>query len=715
MNTSEFIRKENGKIVIPVPPGIRYMSEWTDFNLDFFGIQPFIVDKQIPGCGFTEYCLTNDDDIILTSPRRLLLENKKDQHDGEIYYFKNNCDESKIDLVEDTGVDKDISKLPIRTKLSSIPVTSQELELLIEESNVVDEEESNENTLTEMELRLLSYINERKMLRKPFKIIVTYDSFKHLKRYLRKHNYMEDFKIVVDEFQSIFVDSRFKATTEFSFINELKEVSNQICFVSATPMMDNYLMKLNYFKGLPYFELDWGLRDPARVMKPELKVRKTQSINSELKRIIKEYKDCLEGNRVPDHLANPKTGEIVYSTEAVFYVNSVNNILSIIKSEKLKPEEVNILCSNTKENRNKIEKRLGKKFLPEDEEKIGEVPLKGQPHKMFTFCTRTVYLGADFYSTCARTFILSDANIDSLAVDISLDLPQILGRQRLIENPWKNHAEFYFKSLGTNKEMIRSEFDKLLAEKLRNTDNTLSLYSKGSDEEKRTAINIYKGHIIYENYRNDYVSLDYDYNSKTFYPVKNELVFISEQRAFDIQQVDYKNRFSVFSSLSENSGVRFDKITKTINDLRDTTDKPFTERLKELCESGFTEEEKKMIAQQVSERFDKYYNILGPERCKANGYRPTDLEREIKALTSKDNITREFCIRFKVGERYTNSEAKKMVGKLYEDIGLGYKKPKATDIFEYFEVKRVSMFDENRKKINGIELLKNLITGEEKK
>ena len=69
---------------------------------------------------------------------------------------------------------------------------------------------------------------------------------------------------------------------------------------------------------------------------------------------------------------------------------------------------------------------------------------------MFTFCTRTVYLGADFYSDNARSFILSDANIDCLAVDISLDLPQILGRQRSLTNPWKDSAEFYFKPfMGT--------------------------------------------------------------------------------------------------------------------------------------------------------------------------------------------------------------------------------------------------------------------------
>ena len=704
MDVRNFIRREDGKVVIPVPPGIRYMGEWKDFNLSFFGDQPFIIDKQIPGCGFTEYCLVSNDDVILASPRKLLLENKEEQHEGDVYYFKNDCEEFGIDV----GVDKDVSKLPPvmpKPKMGLLSFQSL-LDMLEREENNEEEstlEKKNEETLTRMEMKLLSYINNRRPEGKPLKIIVTYDSFKHLKRYLLKNNYMSDFKIVVDEFQSIFVDSRFKATTEFGFLNELRDVSNQICFVSATPMMDQYLMRLDYFKGLPYFELNWGIKDPARVMKPELKVRKTQSINSELKRIIREYKECLRGERTFEHLANPKTGEIVYSKEAVFYVNSVNNILSIIKSEGLKPEEVNILCSNTKENRNKIKKKLGKKFLPVDEDKIGEVPLKGMPHKTFTFCTRTVYLGADFYSKCARTFILSDANIESLAVDISLDLPQILGRQRLVENPWKNHAEFYFKSLGPSKEVLRSDFDKLLESKIKNTENTLSLYSKGSEEEKRTAINMYRGHIIYENYRNDYVSLDYDYNNKTFYPVKNELVFISEQRAFDIQQVDYKDRFTVFSSLSENSGTRFDDITKYIVSLRNT-DRPFSVRLKELCESNFSEEEKKMIAQQVSEKFDRLYNILGPERCKACGYRSTELEREIDVLASKDNISKEFYLRFMVGKRYTNIEAKSMIGKIYEDLGL-VKNPKAVDLNEYFETKKVQIFDKGNK-FNGLELLR---------
>lgn len=104
---------------------------------------------------------------------------------------------------------------------------------------------------------------------------------------------------------------------------------------------------------------------------------------------------------------------------------------------------------------------------------------------MFTFCTRTTYLGADFYSDNARSVILSDANVDCLAVDISLDLPQILGRQRLTENPWKNSAEFYYKSLtDKNKnKMTEEKFNAVIAEKKRMTESLLQTWNQTSSFE----------------------------------------------------------------------------------------------------------------------------------------------------------------------------------------------------------------------------------------
>ncbi len=663
MNTNNFIQRD-GKTVIPVPAGIRYMSEWTDFDLNFFN-GPYIVDKQIPGCGFTEYCLTNNDNIILCSPRKILLSNKELQHLGEIHYAKNEFD-------QDLAVDKDISK-PNRQK------TDIEIH---EELSAIEL----------MRSKLLHYCFDRASQRKPIKVIVTYDSFFYVKNALEAAGILSSFQIVVDEFQSIFVDSRFKASTEFDFLEHLKQVNNSICFVSATPMLDKYLAQLDEFKSLPFYELDWGMLDPGRVMRPELKVRKIKSVSSEVKRIIREYK-----NGEFAILANPLTGQLVKSTEAVFYLNSVNDILKIIKAEGLTPDEVNILCSDTPQNRLRLKKRLGKSFS------IGTVPLRNHPHKMFTFCTRTVYLGADFYSNNARTFVLSDANIDSLAVDISLDLPQILGRQRLIENPWKNHAEFYFKNLGGSNELSKADFDKRVQEKLEFTSQRLSIFNKGTDKEQRALIENYRDCITLNNYSKDYVSVNNQDGINV--PVLNRLVLIAEQRAFDIQQIDYKDRFTVFNALRNESGFRMDEMCSFIETLRDTK-VSIPVRLKSLCETeDFTEEEKKIIAQQASELFDKYYNLIGPKRCKALGYDSYLLRRELSnLLVDQDSIRSEMHLNFIVGNKYQVSEIKEKLSAIYNKLHLN-KNPKATDLEDYFLLKRTKTLDSSGNRVSCLEIL----------
>ena len=236
-------------------------------------------------------------------------------------------------------------------------------------------------------------------------------------------------------------------------------------------MIDKYLDMLEEFKDLPYYELDWETLDPGRINKPKLTVNGLVSVYTEVGPIIKSY---LEENF--DHrFVQLENGEVkrVELKEAVFYVNSVNNITSIIKRAKLSPDQVNILVANTQDNAKKIKKRLGAKY------KIGTVPLRNEERKMFTFCTRTVYLGADFYSDNAKSYVVSDANIDTLAVDITLDLPQILGRQRLKENPWRNEATLFFKPIKFANSS--DSFEKRLKGKIKKSENLLTVFDESRD------------------------------------------------------------------------------------------------------------------------------------------------------------------------------------------------------------------------------------------
>ena len=668
---------EKEKLV--VPKGIRYISQWQDFKLAKY---PHIVNKQIPGCGFTEWCLVNEESVILCSPRRILLQNKRDQHEEDVFLVMNN-QEDKF------SPDKDLSR---KKKLSSEEESSISEVLLPTKTETVDK-----NFYQELKETLRGYIISRKIEKKPSKILVTYDSFGIVKDILQSLGYLFEFQVIVDEFQSIFVDSRFKPSTEIKFLTYLENIE-QVCYVSATPMMESYLEMIPEFKNLPYYELDWETAQLDRVSRPNLKVRYTRSVTEAAKNIIIPYK---EGKFDVKYVRKNNQPVAVESKEAVIYVNSVNNIISIVKKFGLKADEVNILCSNTYDNFNKIKNKLGQAFL------IGRVPLKGEQHKMFTFCTRTVYLGADFYSTTARTFVISDANIETLAVDISLDLPQILGRQRLTENPWKNEAEFYYKPLATKKRVEKEDFNKIIKAKEIATQNCIDIFENTKRDTSHALNDLIKRFatlIEVNNYSEDYLSLKSVQEEtvdpttgevkviNNIVPVFNNLVRVSELRAFEIQQVDYKDRFHIFSNLDSSLGLGGEN-QEVREFLAEYQSLPkLYDKLKYLCDLDFQGRLSSAIMAQVSEKhFQEYFTVLGSERIKALAYNTSLLNKELGILTFDNTalLERVYSI-FIPGNRYSLVDIKQMLLDIYQDVG--YKKtPVATDLQEWFNIKGVQI------------------------
>ena len=679
------------KIRKEVPQGIRFLSDWNEFKLSNFPSK-CIINKQIPGCGFTEYCIRSNENIILCSPRKMLLKNKFDQHENEVYLVVNEMD-------KDPGIDKDISKeQKDSTKNSKVVLndnTNRKVEIF-------------KNLYSSIE-RYIYGVCYSKL--KPAKILVTYDSYHIVVDILSKLGVFQKFYTVIDEFQSILHDARFKSDTELGFLNILQQYSHSALFVSATPMMDEYLEMLDEFKYLPYFELDWYTQDPTRVIKPSLKVLTMKSVGTKAEEIIEKY---LRGDFEEITVMRDGVPTKVISNEAVLYVNSVNHIISIIKKCNLRPEQVNILCADTEDNKKKIQKKLGKNFT------IGSVPLKGSKWKMFTFCTRTVYLGADFYSLCAQSFIFSDSNSDCLAVDIEEDLPQILGRQRLFENPWKNSATFYYRVTADYKKMSIDDLQDTINKKKEKTNRLLRAFDTVLDVDKRDLAETYEG-IRLMNYRDNYVAVNKYINQNgelTLMPVLNNLVMINELRAFRIQQIDYSDRFTVFSTV-HNKLTKDDIINQKAVEFMEEYNS-LTEARKKLillCESSLNGRLNKDIVDIIlaqipdSDYIKSYYTLLGPTKLKKLGYIRSNIEKALGIVTFSDELLLDSIYSdFREGEKYTLSNLKNKLSSIYSSIN--YKStPKANDIEKWFEIKEFSIYekkeDGNRKKIRGYELLKS--------
>ena len=454
-----------------------------------------------------------------------------------------------------------------------------------------------------------------------------------------------------------------------------------MCFVSATPMMEEYLDEVDVFKNLPYYEFDWNALQPDRVIKPDLSViKKISSITAQAKNIIEKYKE----GKFEKVIYKDEDGiHCVESKEAVFYVNSVDNIYNIIKSCNLTPSECNILVARIPKNLKKI-KKLGKGF------DYGTIPLEGEPHKMFTFCTSTVYLGADFYSTNARTFIFSDANVESLATDISLDLPQILGRQRLDCNPWKGKAEFYFKTVQQG-----IDYKKILNERLERTKEVFDTYNSLSDKAKSALVD-----VLDYNFEKSYLS---NKNGKL---VNNKFVYLSQKRAYEISQVDYADRFVVFNTLSKSfntSTPDIDNFIKTFDSIT-TADK----KLKYLTTTtDISEDEKKFVVDRLKGSFGNIYRVLGPERIKALGCNYSMCMNELRSMLvfSEPDYENEIYKSFSIGDFYTKADIKIRLQNIYESCnGNPNTVKKANEISKYFTVKEKTM-RVCGKKVAGYELL----------
>ena len=659
-----------------VPRGIRFISELgTDFRFYKLPVK-CIINKQLPGCGFTEYCLRGPENVILCSPRKMLLKNKKDQHGRDVYLVIN-------ELEKEVAIDKDLSKI------DKSQIFMEKMDEIVHGKDTVYNRLMNE---------IKDYLNERKYLGdKPAKILVTYDSYRIVKDILESLGIFQSFYTIIDEFQTILHDSKFKSDTELEFLDILKQ-SHSALFVSATPMLEEYLNMLDEFNDLPYINMDWSKEDSTRVLKPSLKVLTMKSVGTKLPEIIDSYKSGNFERAI--RMVNGYPTRVI-SDEAVFYVNSVNHITSIIKKCNLQPEEVNILCSDTPENLKRIQKRLGKGFT------IGDVPLKGVKPKMFTFCTRTVYLGADFYSTCARSFIFSDSNIDSLAVDISEDLPQILGRQRLFKNPWKNEAIFYYRSTCDYRKISQEEFDKEIERKKRSTNNLLSAFSTALDDAKYDLAKTYQKNTKSYNYKDDYIAVN-EHRGGTLIPVLNNLVLVNEIRAFRIQQIDYKDRFTVFSTI-HNTLSPDDIINQEVSEFLREYQKlgTFKAKLKMLCEYGFSDEVIGVVLDQIGEHdnIKSYYISLGSQKLRALGYDKYKIEKELGIVTfSYELLESSIYSEFKVGDKLTLSSIKDRLDYLYKSISYTAT-PKATDLEKFFEIKNSSIYEDG-KKIKCYTLLK---------
>ncbi|MBR4294774.1 MAG: DEAD/DEAH box helicase family protein [Bacteroidaceae bacterium] len=621
----------DNKGTIEVTPGVDYVNDWRDntgkYVLDdIIRVGKVIINKVVTGCGFTTYSLSNVLDTILISPRLKLILNKMEQFNKDeplCYYFN-----------REKGYD------------------------------------GKQKTIDELENEFALYQHECEQNKRPLKILVTYDSFCALASMLEgfKIDISKKFNITVDESHCLIKDIKLKEYSNKSvlstFIDRLFSYKN-VLFISATPIID-YMQEIEEFKDnyVCYYELGWSNIEQV--------IQRTYTCNSALNAFYQIYTNYVKHQRVFDVIYFPN-GNARYSYEGVVFLNSVKDICGILRKyiveeQLINHDDVTIICADNKEKLKELHKVHKKLNITRT------IPKMGDPHTTWTFVTRTAFEGVDFYSPSASTYVIANYNVSSLSLDIASDIPQIIGRQRRKDNPFRNTIHLFYKD---NKRVLNDdEFIASQAHKMQESQEQIDIWQSASPKCKETALNNLNTYI--KHYPNNlYIS------TTSGEPVINNLLIVSERYCYDVIKnhhqwfimssnaygkaysmpvQELKNRLSVTQSLSDALRVAYDYFARADKAL-------IAEYFIMLRNEGYNE-------------IGYYYSNLSPGRIKACGFNSTKLNTEIENNKAGCKISMYLPQYFEFGKVYTRKYIKEKLQEIYDNLGIK-KTAKATDLNEY--------------------------------
>lgn len=610
-------------IQIDMPEKCRYMS---DYDRLLKGILPidrkFILNKTITGCGGTSMFINSSLPVVIISPRIQVLKEKHKQHPDTFLFHIPLCNdraEAIREKMQDLGVYLDCHQgnLPFG-QLSRAP-----------------------------------------------RILVTLDSSDKVLSVLKSRGMTDTFLFVVDEFQCLMGDATFKGSTDMNFLVYLDWEARRICYLSATPIPDIFLDNIPQFAGIPYYKLEW---DPEVIEEPTLKEVRMKSGESAEKlcaRLIQRYRENGYFER------KVLQGNVVYSREACIFLNEVRSIRNIIGQNNLKPDEVTILCSESKAS------ELPKGFVAG-----GLCADRNNPvNKTFTFCTKASFEGVDFYSTNASTYIFINAGKEWQTLDIMLDIPQILGRQRLDMNPFRHDATIYYKTMPER--VTKEEFERKQSEMERKSQMILDTYNNAPDNAREMFVELYRDKATDRRFVDDYIDLIRENGHTTI--GFNYLVMVARWNRWHQRNYYYNNSCRLLTSIQD--AVRMCQKPEELKQFESWYyNAPQKDRL-----AGYARFRKQypqydsLVLQNpfIKMEFHHWYDTLGYEELSKLGFQETDMERAYNTVCAQETI-RDACRRtFKAGVSYSRQEVKGMLQKIYDSIGLTGKTAKAKELAQY--------------------------------
>lgn len=233
------------------------------------------------------------------------------------------------------------------------------------------------------------------------KIMCTYDKLPSLVSLIIPKEY----RLLVDEYHDLLKIYSYRKEAVEGVLEQFNEFKSY-CFMSATPIAMDF--KPDALKDVQEYIADWGHIEPLMVL--PYQTNKPYMLAAKL---IETYQ----------RQGYIKRGELK-SYEAYFFINSVRDIKKILEHTHLTNDDCRIICANESKNH----KNLGEY----------QISSSTDAPKKFNFITSKSFEGVDFYSETGICYVISNIHNKHTLLSVDMDIPQITGRIRSANNPFKN-------------------------------------------------------------------------------------------------------------------------------------------------------------------------------------------------------------------------------------------------------------------------------------
>ena len=484
------------------------------------------------------------------------------------------------------------------------------------------------------------------------KIMCTYDKVPKLMEYIIPSNY----RLLIDEYQCLLKAYSYRQKAIDGVLNNFR-VFKSFCFMSATPITPDFAP--NCLKDIPVKEADWG--------------HKIGTLKVELWRTSKPY--TMAANIINKY---KYYGYYIHnghkSYEAFFFINSVKDIAGILNHCHLTNDEARIICADTPENREKL---------------IGyDISNSRSDNKMFTFITSKSFEGADYHSETGICFVVSSASNPHTQASIDTDLPQIAGRIRTHNNPFRYNLFHIFNT--TYKDMrlymtyeqmkIKTYYD------IKKAYDTVKFFNDAPTKELKDNLR--------DNIKHDLNSLYIKYDKRKDKFIVNDILPKLELYNFKVNQIVYRTGVSIKKDYEDNN-IDFNYDFKPPKETEETK-LPVVKKIdfKEafLRYARIMSEDPHspalMLLEEQQPLIRPAYHDLGVERVRNLRYIKKSIEAALSCLDddkTKEQKLAQLIVRLiPTATTITVANALDKLSQAYSEIGIS-RQPKSRDLHQWFD------------------------------